>query len=210
MKQKLICMAATAAMAMAMAPVAPAAEDDVQNVNYVLKDNSVEVNEESGRKTVIITNENGEIVYLNQVSGGFGNTEILELKEHIPDGKYTIKLGADSSTTIAKTFYIGFMETGGIDVKLYKPDQNPTTTNADNTKNIGYMQTGVTGSYHSLVIKKGSKYYGMELRPVMTLNNAAVGIQFNAVADESDISEVWISGRDLETNDISAGVAVEG
>lgn len=208
MKQKLICMAATAAMAMAMAPVAPAAEDDVQNVNYVLNDNSVEVNEESGRKTVIITNENGEIVYLNQVSGGFGNTEILDLKEDIPDGKYTIKLGADSGTTIAKTFYIGFMETGGIDVKLYKPDQNSTTTNADNTMNIGYMKSGITGSYNSLIIKKDSKYYGIEFNPVMTLDNAAVGIQFNGVADENEISEVWISSRGVETNTTSTA-AVE-
>lgn len=203
MKKGLICM--TAAAVIAAAPAALAME----NVNYILGSNEVEINQEAGKKTVIITDVNGTIVYADLKSIGFKDNEILKIKENIPDGQYKIKLGGDSGDAVEKTFYIGFMAQGGIDVKLDKPGNDATTNNPNNTFNIGYMQTDVTGSYHSLVIKKGSKYYGMELSPVMTLNNAAVGIQFNYVADESDISEVWISGRDLETNDISAGVAKE-
>ena len=195
MKKQLICVMAAAAM-LAAAPAALAADVSYKPGTA----NSVEVTNAADKKTVLITAENGTIVYVDQASDVFTATEEFMLKNGIDDGKYTVKLGSDTGDAVEKVFYIGMTDSEK-DIKLDKPASGATAKNEDNTVNIGYMATGIDGSYSKLIVKKNDgNYYGMALGTTLTFTNGgAIGIQINNVTSEAEIEGVWLSNRDYAT-----------
>lgn len=196
MKKQLICIMAAAAM-LAAAPAALASE----GVTYDLGKKSVTVDGQDQKKIVLITNSDNDIVYVNQADSTFQATDEFLLKNDVTEGTYTIKLGADSGEAVTIPFTIGMSEASG-DVKLTMPTEGGEATNSDGkTKNIGYTANNVSGTYKSVIIQKNGddKYYGITLGTVMTLDNAAVGIQINGVSDTTTISKVWLSQRGIAT-----------
>lgn len=163
--------------------------------------NSVSATDAKGKNVVLIKNKDtNEIVYVNQTDSGefYSSTEKFLLKNNIVEGAYTIQFNGMQE----KTFHIGMSSASG-DVKLTKIDGDVgEITNADGTKNIGYVCHNASGTFTGVVIKIGDKYYGTKLNVEnFTVDNAAIAIQINGITSEEP--SVWLTGRNFELSDKS-------
>ncbi len=151
MKKQLICTMAAAAIMSTVAAASALAE----GVVYDLGNNSVNVQGQAAKKTVLITDANDNIVYVDQAVDTFAAATDFKIKSEPTPGVYTIKLGADTGTALEAKFCIGMSSANG-DVELKKPDADATATNADGkTINIGYTADNIPeGSYQTLIIEK--------------------------------------------------------
>ncbi|MDY3030839.1 MAG: hypothetical protein SOS24_03635 [Clostridia bacterium] len=190
-----MCMTALAALLMTSATAFAATTAKITDDGYNVATDMAE-----GKKTVLITKDDDDaIVYVGQNDSAYSAVSEFLLKADAADGKYTIRLGDGTDKTAEKAiFYIGMQNTG-IDVLLTKPAIGATSSDG---KSIGYTASDVTGTYQTVIIQKSdNKYYGVSLGggTVITVKNAAVGIQINGVDNSSDILNVWLSGRGIVT-----------
>lgn len=167
---------------------------------YNVNDKSVTVNTD-GKRTVLISNSaTNDIVYIGEAENEFDamSTFLLKLDSNgsLPDGAYTIRFNGDATPT---TFYVGMTNTGA-DVQLdLISGEGGSYATEDGKRNVGYMKSGVTGSFSGAIIKMNDQYYGKDLGgTILTVTNASIGLQINGVGDET-IQEVWLTGRSFIT-----------
>ena len=157
--------------------------------------------------------EPGKIVYVDQATSTFDAATKFMLKRNsqdkqsVNDGVYTIILGSEEQDAIRNTFYVGMTDSTNDVVLTRIPGNDGETTNANGTKNIGYKNDSITGTFTAVVIKTGDVYYGVKLNAdTITVDNASVGIQINGITDDQAANTtVWLTSRSFELQTTEQG-----
>lgn len=187
----------------AAAAVASMSVTALASVDYNVADKSVTSDKAEGKRTVIITKGTGtsdsDIVYIGEAKNTYSALDKFLLKldnGELADGEYTMRFNESEPVK----FYVG-MSNGTTDIQLTLIDgEGGSMSNSDGTKNIGYINEEATGTFDSIIIKKGDRYYGMKMSTTFTGTGTAVAVQINGVPENDSIQGVWLTSRDFTTN----------
>ena len=109
-----------------------------------------------GYSTVLITDSNDNIVYVNQEDSAFSGIKnfLMKNSDSPPVGKYTAIFGSSSGNYATKTFYVGVNSGGAKDVPMTRLSSN-LEDEVNNTYSTGFFRTvsaNEYGDYNSLKV----------------------------------------------------------
>ena len=118
-------------------------------------ENTATVTGISGYSTVLITDSENNIVYVNEEDSAFSTIQnfLIKNSDSIPIGEYTAKFGSGSGAPITTTFYVGVNSEGSGDVPMTRLSSNPEENK--NTYSTGFFRTvsaNEYGNYNSLKV----------------------------------------------------------
>ena len=117
------------------------------------EENTATVTGINGYSTVLITDSENNIVYINEETSTFsGIKDFLMKSDSLSIGEYTARFGSDSGNPITTTFYVGVQSEGSGDVPMTRLSSNRESDDKYSTGFFRTVSANEYGNYNSLKV----------------------------------------------------------
>lgn len=178
-----------------------AATTALAQTEYYPEDNSV-TNKEQGRyQTVLVTAEDGTIVYVDQASSKLDGAKKFLLKDNLNNGLYTIKFGGSGVTATTAKFAVGVGITG-YDTTLEVKGEPVADANGKYSHGFVTPAGGVDFSNGGIILVKiGDDVMAYPANNGLTLSGqtqAMFGVQIDDVPGNTSVEVYFRPGASVQ------------